>query len=122
MINEQSLSTYQSFDLPTDLEIELFQNWKEFSQIAQKATTQTERVNLLQRAVSSSDEMHKKIISGMIFGILVAPSQNQPQAYHSNILPYEVILQDLKSIVRDNFDFATEILYLLIFFNFDVFQ
>ena len=58
----------------------------------------------------------------MIFGILVAPPQNSQIVFqNANILPYEVILQDLKSIVRDNFQFAVYILCRLVRENFDVF-
>lgn len=52
----------------------MWTHWKEFQQIIAQATTQSERVNLLQRAVSSSPEQHNKLISGMLFGILVAPT------------------------------------------------
>ena len=38
------------------------------------------------------------------------------------VLPCETILQDLKSIVRDNFAFATHILLNLVMQNFDVFK
>lgn len=37
-------------------------------------------------------------------------------------MPAEIILQDLVAIVRDNFDFATHILYNLVVQNFDVFK
>ena len=37
-------------------------------------------------------------------------------------MPYEAILQDLKSIVRDNFQYAVYILCKLVEFNFDVFR
>ena len=56
----------------------------------------------------------------MIFGILVSPNQGQLQS--ANILPYEAILQDLKSIVRDNFQYAVFILCRLVEYNFDVFR
>ena len=39
-----------------------------------------------------------------------------------NILPCEIILQDLRSVVRDNFDFATHILINLVMQNYDVFR
>ena len=91
---------------------------------------QSERVNTLQRLVSQTDDMHKKFVSGMIFGILAGPNQNTLHLYmkrndqqvNSSILPCEVILQDLVAIVRDNFAFATHILFNLVMQNFDVFK
>lgn len=38
------------------------------------------------------------------------------------MLPCDVILQDLVAIVRDNFDFATHLLFNLVMQNFDVFK
>ena len=91
---------------------------------------QSERVNLLQRVISQSDEMHKKMISGMIFGILAGPNQStlhlflqssrNSQSNSSTMLPCEVLLQDMMAVVRDNFDFATHLLQLLVMQNFDV--
>ena len=43
---------------------------------AEQVSMQSDRVNLLQRVVSQSDDMHKKIISGMIFGILAGPNNH----------------------------------------------
>ena len=71
------------------------------------------------------------MISGMIFGMLAGPNQNtlhlymkrgNPQGNTASVLPCEVILQDLVAIVRDNFDFATHILFNLVMQNFDVFK
>ena len=61
----------------------------------------------------------------MIFGILAGPNQNKlhlhmkrnspnAPANTASILPCEAILQDLVAIVRDNFDFATHILFNLV--------
>ena len=36
------------------------------------------------------------------------------------MLPCEVLLQDMVSVVRDNFDFATHLLQCLVMQNFDV--
>lgn len=104
----------------------MWQSWKEFTKFSAEASMQSERVNLLQRIVSESDDMHKKMISGMIFGILAGPNQNTLHLYMkrgnspnaptntASILPCEAILQDLVAIVRDNFDFATHILFNLV--------
>jgi hypothetical protein len=52
----------------------MWTTWKEFQQIVAQSSLQSERVNNLQRVVSSSPEQHNKLISGMLFGILIAPS------------------------------------------------
>jgi len=89
--------------------------------MAGNASTQSERVNLLQRAVND-EAQHSRIVSGMLFGFLVSPSQNQQQAFAGGSIPFEVILQDLGSIVRDNYRFAVEIACRLVGDNFDVFE
>lgn len=50
----------------------MWTHWKEFTQIVAQCSAQSERVNKLQRVVSSP-EQHNNLISGMLFGILVAP-------------------------------------------------
>jgi len=52
--------------------------------MASDSSMQSERVNMLQRIVSQSEVMHKKMISGMIFGILAGPNQS---TVHHNIKP-----------------------------------
>jgi hypothetical protein len=85
----------------------MWTHWKEFSQIVAQSHTQSERVNNLQRVVSSSPEQHNKLISGMLFGILIAPTiagpgQGRPQQGNP-LMPCEAIFADMRSIVRDHF-------------------
>ena len=71
--------------------------------------------------MSLSDEKHCKIVKGMIFGILCLPSHKSGGLLAQNkpLLTFDAIFMDLRAIVRDNFDFATEILKQLVGINFD---
>ena len=63
-----------------------------------------------------STDQHNKIVSGIIFGILVyggANSDSKVSAGGSSLLP-DALLHDLSSIVRDHYTHAIEILNILI--------
>jgi len=107
--------------------LDLWHCWNDYlSRIPPEANLQSERVNVLQRVVSQSDDLHKKMIRGMIFGILAGPNQSTLHQFvqnrNSTMLPCEVLLQDMVAIERDNFDYATHVLLSLVVQNFDFFK
>lgn len=80
-ISSSSLCTYASFDLPTELEIDMYRNYREYMQIAQTKPTQSERVSHLLRIASSTHEAHSKLVSGLVFAILTTSQSNHESLF-----------------------------------------
>jgi len=68
---------------------------------------QSDRVNTLQKSVSMSLDHHNKIVSGLVYGVLLG-------AYSSGSEHPDLLIQDLSCIVRDHYQHVIEILGLLI--------
>ena len=82
------------FDLPTDIEIRMRQNYAEFQQLVDEAgglvgvvqggamaqggpATNLELMNRLQKHISASETNHQKLMQGLLFAILTASQQHQ---------------------------------------------
>ena len=79
--------------------------------------SQTERVNRLQKEVASSEKAHAKIISGIVFGILLANTYNEK----TQISP-QSLFRELSSISSDHYETVINILINLIRQCYDLFK
>eukprot|EP00347_Sterkiella_histriomuscorum_P022906 403336711 len=129
-----SLCNYEKFDVPTELEIEIWRSWKEFKILLKNVTSQNERVNILQREVSQSHEKNDKIIKAIVYGILHQQSQKGvigstgtgliqsaagTQASSKQQNSPETLLAELSSITMDHYEYVINILLSLIRESYD---
>lgn len=87
----------------------MFNNHREYVQICQLKPTPSERVSHLQRLVSQSNESHSKIVSGLLFTILTATTDQQQVCE---------LFRELATIVRDFFKQVIFMLSQLVLLNF----
>ena len=140
-LQKPQLCNSKYFDLPTELEILMYKNHKEYLKLVeqdndkaplQAGTISIELMNKLQKFVSQSELNHTKMMQGILFGLLTLNQINDINYYRQTQIQRmanvnheqqnqmkEQLWNTLSQLVRDNYRTFCHLIKQLIYESYD---